>query len=375
MRVLLVEDGLSAYPLPAVRSLAAAGHRVGLGSPPGGRTRRSSAVAEHHHVPPVVDGLDDFLDAVRHAVTAGRYDLVLPGDDLELLALSAARATLGATVPYAPHETVLRAVDKLTLTRAAEGAGLPVPRTAAAGSAEARALPLPVVVKARLHGGADGAGAGREVVRRCDTAGERDAAVRDLRDRRVPALVQEAVDGALSAVTVLCAPGGEVVAEQHQVATAVDRDGRSRRALTVPVDEELSARVATLVGDLGWYGIANLQLLQPRGGERRLIDLNGRFYGSLALAARAGLDLPALWVDLARGRVPAPPPLRARPGVRYQALETELLLARADGRSVVVSAAGALARSVGAAHSTVSLRDPGPALDRLVALTRRRPPS
>ncbi len=92
--------------------------------------------------------------------------------------------------------------------------------------------------------------------------------------------------------------------------------GASCRAVTVPVDPDLSARAAALFRVLGWFGLAELQFLVPAAGPARLIDLNGRFYGSLALAVRAGANLPASWAALATGRDVKPATAGAGCGTR-----------------------------------------------------------
>src|SRR5207253_3229095 len=104
-----------------------------------------------HQVEPPAAGLDRFVSAVAGAVEAGGYEVVFGAGDAEVLALSAQRDRLGATVPYAAHEVVLRALDKLSLVEAAQAAGLAVPRTVRAGEAALASFGTPVVVKARLH--------------------------------------------------------------------------------------------------------------------------------------------------------------------------------------------------------------------------------
>ena len=63
---------------------------------------------------------------------------------------------------------------------------------------------------------------------------------------------------------------------------------------TVPIDEELAAKVSRLLDEVGRFGLAQLQFLVPANG-RPVICFNGRFYGSMALGAAAGLDFPAIW--------------------------------------------------------------------------------
>jgi len=137
-------------------------------------------------------------------------------------------------------------------------------------------------------------------------------------------------------------------------------------------EPELAAAAGRLLADLRWFGLANLQFLRPADGAPRLIDLNGRFYGSLALAVAAGVNVPDLWARMAVGD-PVPSFTSARPGVRFQALGEDLRRARAQPRGGLLrDVAGTLAYGVGAAHPHLSLSDPRPALAVLGRLAVNR---
>jgi predicted ATP-grasp superfamily ATP-dependent carboligase len=175
--------------------------------------------------------------------------------------------------------------------------------------------------------------------------------------------VQAFHEGPLVAYAAVAGPDGRVVADAMQAASRIwpPHAGASCRARTVPVDEEVAARAARLFGALGWTGLAELQFVVPPDGVPRLIDLNGRFYGSLALAVAAGANLPATWAALATGRAVAPS--RARAGVRYQWLDGDLRRARRERSAPdLLTTLGA---GFGAVHSIFSASDPAPALAHL----------
>jgi predicted ATP-grasp superfamily ATP-dependent carboligase len=179
--------------------------------------------------------------------------------------------------------------------------------------------------------------------------------------------VQEFLDGHLMAYAAVTTAGGrQVAAQSMQVASRVwpPGAGASCRAVSVPVDPELAGRAAALLAALGWFGLAELQFLLPADGIPRLIDLNGRFYGSLALAVRAGANLPAVWAALATGRLDEPvEPVTAAAGVRYCWWEGDLRRAFLERRGGVVrDLTDAMYAGLGAVHSIASWRDPAPAL-------------
>jgi predicted ATP-grasp superfamily ATP-dependent carboligase len=366
--VLVVEDGFGPHPLAAVRAFGRAGWQVAVGSPQrAGRAVRSRWTRRWHEVPPAERDVAAFLAATVAAVDEGAYDLVFGGDDVEVLALSLGRDRLPACFPYAAHDLVVRAMDKVHLTEAAARAGLSAPPT----STSVQALDPPVYVKPRLHWapGARSASA-RLPVRLCTTRDEAAAAADEIVIAGGQPLFQTPVPGRLTALTGVVHEG-RLLAPVQQVAVRESPEWRnSVRAETVPLDADLAARAQALLAHLGWSGLANLQFLQPPGGELHLTDLNGRFYGSMALALASGVNHPVLWARLALSQSPGPLPT-ARVGVRYQVLEEDLRRAFAERRGGLVrDLASCLRYAPGAAHGTWSSADPGPAAYRGAAAAR-----
>jgi predicted ATP-grasp superfamily ATP-dependent carboligase len=151
MRALVVGADDARGTLAATRALAAAGWQVGVGSPHRHGLAASSAhAARWHRVPG--PGEESFVTATAQAMRDGGYAVVLPGGDVEALALSAGRDRLPGRVPYGSHASVELVLDKLTMTAAAEAAGVAVPRTRPAG--QAGEIPLPAVVKPRRRAAA-----------------------------------------------------------------------------------------------------------------------------------------------------------------------------------------------------------------------------
>ncbi|MGW2149709.1 ATP-grasp domain-containing protein [Nonomuraea bangladeshensis] len=403
MRALIVETGFSRGALAAVRSLAAAGWEVGVGAPAGAGLASSSRYRRRRHlVPAAHEDRDAFLAAVRRAVRDHGYDVVFGAGEAEVLALSLLRDQVGAIVPHAGHRQVVRAIDKQELSEAAESVGIltaraldpstlasstldpsaPDPSALAPSALDPSALAPsalagerpPLVVKSRLHAHPERPGAppridtlvvpGPEAARR---------RVDEVRRLGGEPRVEEFHEGRLMAYAAVTAVGGRVVCDCMQVASRIwpPRAGASCRAETVRVDPPISDRAARLLAALGWFGLAQLQFVVPEDGRPRLIDLNGRFYGSMALATAAGANLPAAWAALAVGH--DVPPTRARPGVRYQWLEGDLRRAAVERRrGLLLDLAGTLRFAAGAVHSTLSLRDPAPALARIRAMAAAR---
>jgi predicted ATP-grasp superfamily ATP-dependent carboligase len=135
------------------------------------------------------------------------------------------------------------------------------------------------------------------------------------------------------AVTVVLDRDGAIVARLQQSALRLwpTTAGASSLGQTVPPDPDLIERVAALLRAAGYWGLAQIQLVDTPAGPRA-IDVNPRFYGSLPLARAAGVNLALAWHQVAVGEQPRPQ-LDYRVGVTYRWLEGELTAAWNGERS------------------------------------------
>lgn len=290
-----------------------------------------------------------------------------------MLALSAGRTRLDpAIVPHAPHEVVVAALDKDRVEAAARSVGVSLPETV--DLSEISDENERFIVKASVHAHPDRAGAPPRVdtnmVIGAPAARRR---VEELEELGADARVQRFYDGVLLAYSAVADRSGRVIADSMQVASRIwpSGAGASCRAETIAVDPRVSEPAEDLLKELGWFGLAELQFIKPAEGPPRLIDLNGRFYGSLGLAVAAGANLPAAWAALATGR--PFPRARARPGVSYQWLEGDLKRACIERRGGLVrDLVSSLGAVRGRTHSLASLSDPGPLLAEVAQAVRTR---
>lgn len=372
-RVLVADEGVSHTGLAAVRALAADDWPVDVAGPAAARSplQASRYVSRWYDVEPAGSG-SGFLEGVQAALTDGGHALVFGTGDPEVLALSAHRDRLPATVPYPAHDTVRRLLDKLDLAELGRRCGFAVPLTLPADAWAPAAAAGEWVVKPRRHDPAAGPVAGGAYTTIVPTAADVSAVLERMVATGSEPVVQERLHGSLGALVVLADGSGEVVAAVQQRAERVHPAGAGNtvRGVTVPVDQELLDHARALVTMTGWSGLLQLELLTPADGRPRLIDANARFYGSLGLAVAAGVNLPSAWAKLAVGDDPRPLP-DAAVGVRWSALGLDLRRALATGRGRGREAAGALRAAVGGAHAVWRPDDPRPALRQGAALVRR----
>ena len=370
----LVTGGEHFGGLAAIRGLVLAGHDTWA------TVTRNHSYAAWSRLPagtirvpdPVVDP-EPFAEAVVAAADRLGARVVLPGTDLALTSLARRLDSFrsGIAVGVCSPDLVERATSKTALSELAEAAGLDVPPThvLTRANVEAAQIAFPAVVKPPRSDveGADGSLV-HTGARRVEDARALQDAIAQLGGNEW--LAQPYVSGELVAVAGV-AWEGTVVAEIHQLSRRIwpPDCGGSSYAATIEPDAERGRKVRRLVANLGWSGIFQVQLLR-RGTEEFLIDFNPRFYGTLALAIAAGINLPAVWVDLIR-RVEIAPPPTYRVGVRFRAQGKDLRALATSARAGAWGEATAgLVPRANTCHPVFTWDDPLPAIAGPIRIAR-----
>lgn len=321
----LVTDGEQRAALAVVRSLGRAGYRPFVASSAGRSLAGASRYAAGEARLP--DSLGDpagFSQAVSELAGRRGAKLVLPVTDAALLALLPVRERLsGAGLPFADVDRFRRISDKALLLRTAPEVGIAVPRQcevfdrAAAEAAAKGGLRYPLVLKPARSVAESGGRWVKLGVRHAADSGELRAVLDALPEAAYPLLVQERITGPGVGVFLLLWDGRLQAAFSHRrIREKPPSGGVSVYRESVPLDPELLARSRALLERFEWNGVAMIEYkLDERTGTPYLMEINGRFWGSLQLAVDAGVDFPALLAGLALGRE-QPPVTAYRPGVR-----------------------------------------------------------
>lgn len=116
------------------------------------------------------------------------------------------------------------------------------------------------------------------------------------------------------------AVGSMVVQRKRQHPPEFGRASTFVETIDLPVLEQLSERFLRAID---YYGLVELEYkLDPRDGQYKLLDVNGRTWGYHTLGLRAGVDFPyMLFADQVGEQVK---PCRARAGVTWIRLVTDL---------------------------------------------------
>ncbi len=321
MRI-FVTDGANRATLAVTRSLGRAGHQIFVGDwRTGSLAQASRYCTERVLYPDPVTESDAFLDVAVRFVHERRMDVVLPVADITTFLITRNRERFGPScaVPFADADIVERAANKVDLIHTAERLGIPVPRSVVIASADAipAELEFPLVIKPRQSRVRTADGWQSSSV---SHARDMDELVRDLSSRpehEFPLMLQERIVGPGIGVFA-CYQAGRLVAlfSHHRLRERPPWGGVSVLAESVPVPPLAGQYATRLLDELRWQGSAMVEFQQDdRDGMPKLMEINGRFWGSLQLAVDSGVDFPALLVQTT-GSTPIPPQPPYRIGVR-----------------------------------------------------------
>ncbi len=301
-----VTDGYWRKTLAAVRALGRRGVQVTVGE----STYLAPALFSRYchcrvRTPSPVLQPSQYLDFLETYLKRHPHHVLMPmeEDTLLLLARNRERFQNITSLPCAAHHHLLFARDKLKVLRRAEDLDIPIPRTfeidnMAEAKPLSKQLEYPVVVKPRVGSGS----AGVEYVE--EPAQLPAALARVFRSGQSP-LVQERLPSEGAGI------GASFLLDQnHQVrASFIHRRLREYPVQGGPstlrqsiIHEQARRDGARLLESLRLVGVGMVEFkIDSRDGTAKLLEVNPRFWGSLALAVNTGVNFPYLLTLMALG--------------------------------------------------------------------------
>jgi predicted ATP-grasp superfamily ATP-dependent carboligase len=306
----LVLDGETNQALACVRSLGRAGHPVLVAS----LRRRSLAAWSRYCLASVWISEETPAGFARlRAWAIGRgVRIVLPLTERACILCNLERAAweeAGITLGCAPQEMLQQAFDKVRSLEVARSCGVETPPTLlpdslTAARAAAGELGFPCVVKARFSNAWDGTtflpdlGPGYAA-----NMSELESAVADRRQDSSWPIIQGFVPGQGKGVFALCDHGHAVAWFAHERLRDVRPSGSgSSLRRSAPLEPRLREPAERLLTALRWHGPAMVEFRDDGTHAPYLMEVNGRFWGSLQLAIAAGADFPRWWTAILSGR-------------------------------------------------------------------------
>lgn len=316
MARVLVTDAEQRSSLAAIRSLGRARHDVmGCSSdarPLGGGSRYCRAC---FRVPEPSANPRGFIEAVARIVDDEDVEAVLPMTDVSApLVLSLRRSHRKVVIPFPEMEDYEAASDKALLMRVAEEAGVPVPRQVVLrepGCIEDAVLDeigFPLVLKPSHSAVTTGNGRMKFAVTIVTQKDRLNDMLAAYPKDAYPLLVQQRVIGPGLGVFLLAWEGKTLAAFAHRrIREKPPTGGVSVYRESVAVSSDLREYSELLLKRFHWRGVAMVEFKQDaRTGTPYLMEINGRFWGSLQLAIDSGVDFPKMLLCVALGEACEP---------------------------------------------------------------------
>ncbi len=387
-RKVLVLDGEWPSALAIVRSLGRRGLRVDVGAAlPDPLASRSRYCCARFVYPDPMANVDGFRRAVEERLASIRYALVIPVTDKTIVPLIEVRDSIERLAPLAmaATEALRTTLSKNRTTELATRLGVPTPRSRVVRSPEeARSPPaemsFPLVLKPDRSKVWTGRGEAQDLAVTYARDSVELAEKLSILLPTGPVLLQEKIEGQGVGLGVLASRGEVLFLFQYRRLHEVPLSGgASSYRISEPLDAELAGFANALAGALGWDGVAMLEFKRdPQTGKSWLIEINGRFWGSLPLPVAAGADFPAYlfdhWVD---GRRDFPSTYRVGLRCRSERREIKWLLEALSVLRGGVAASPPLGRIATDClrmlnplerWDTLSLTDPAPGVAEITSL-------
>ena len=332
----LVTDGEQRSTLAIVRSLGRAGHHVEIASTSGRSLAGASRYCRADHaVPAPLEEPARFGEQILALCEERSIGALIPVTEASLRVLLPLRSRLGdVLLPFPHHQVFARVSDKSAILATAAGLGIAVPEQTTLHNREAAdglSIKYPVVLKPWVSVVAE-AGRNRKlgVVHVGDHA-ELGAALNDFPDAAFPVLVQRRIIGPGVGIFLLIWGGKTKATFAHRrIREKPPSGGVSVYRESIDAPSEWTAQAEALLRHMDWSGVAMVEFkLDETTGTPYLMEVNGRFWGSLQLAVDAGADFPRLLLQAASGEETSEP-LRYSSGIRlrWELGDADHLLAR-----------------------------------------------
>jgi predicted ATP-grasp superfamily ATP-dependent carboligase len=312
MRI-LITDGEQRAALAVTRSLGRRGHQIWVA---GHHKDNLASVSRYcQRRCQVADCRSDAKKFQQEVLElASGVDLILPVTEESIVLLNGLRDRLPAhCLLAAPEQGPFDAVaNKFELFRRAQQLAIDIPQTFfVAGREDFFARPLdlafPVVVKPMASRIFTANGLLRATTLHARSRTELEGFYRQLEVLAYPSLIQERITGPGTGLFTLFDGDRHLALFCHRrLREKPPSGGVSVICESVPLDLEMVESARMLLSAVGWRGVAMVEFKRDeRDGRPKLMEINGRFWGSLQLAIAAGVDFPNLLVDYLNGEPPA----------------------------------------------------------------------
>ncbi len=321
MHKILVLDANQRSALAVIRSLGRAGLNViaadSAAAPIGAASKYATGMFRY---PDPARDPESFVREVASRTRQLGIDVVVPATDLTTMVLVSQPERLAPARLACPESEAYEALtDKRRLIECARSLGVPVPRTVVASTAtEVRAaageLGFPLVLKPSRSRYLRGQEVIFTAVRTVADAAALEASFTKLDWLAdIPCLVQEFIPGYGAGIFASSTPEGPIAWFAHRrLREKPPSGGVSVLSESADLDPRMQDIARQLLAASRWRGVAMIEFRVAPDGTPYLMEVNGRFWGSLQLAIDSGVDFPRLLYQITVGEKPGPVPQYVR---------------------------------------------------------------
>jgi hypothetical protein len=246
-------------------------------------------------VSPPEDRAQETVDQLLRAVERFHADTVLPLDDASIWVCEAASSEMKVPVAGSSGTHARLILDKRLQLEAAEAAGFKIPETRCVLSI-GEALQhdsFPVYIKPALAAAEIDGKLYQAPTAVC--AGRRELNAFALKCREdVPMLIQPLITGAGEGLFGQAGPNGVREWSAHRRIRMMNPAGSGSSACrSLPIADHPVECAEKMLRKANWVGLFMIELLRDRSDRIWFMEINGRSWGSMALALRRGFSYPA----------------------------------------------------------------------------------
>lgn len=309
-KTVIVTDGEQRAALATVRSLGPRYRCVVTASARASISAASRFCARSVLVPDALKEPGAFAESIVDLAAKQDAAVVLPISEQSLLAILPERAALApAVIPFPDLQAFSALCDKRRLLEQAAQLGIRTPaqrvidNVNTCDSIDLGELQYPIVIKPARSVAANGNGHAKFTVFYAVDANTLRRKVRSMPAAAFPLLLQQRIVGPGVGVFLLLWEGKLLAQFAHKrLCEKPPWGGVSVYRESIGLDEKLLERSRALLEHFGWHGVAMVEYKRDSAtGEDYLMEVNGRFWGSLQLAIDSGVDFPRLLMASALG--------------------------------------------------------------------------
>ncbi|AGB04691.1 putative ATP-grasp enzyme [Aciduliprofundum sp. MAR08-339] len=307
--MILVTGGSRRATLTIVRSLGRKGLKISVGDHTKLSTASLSKYSTNKFLYPNPQKMPiAFFNNILSIIRSKKYDVIIPVHDFEILPIIKNKNIIEkySSLPFVDFDTFMKTLSKWETLKIANSVGVKIPRTYRPLDKEdlrkiKKDMKYPVVVKPisqTLWDPEKGAKT-RYVTTKNYINNDKDlekffSKIKNVKDY----LIQEYVEGQGAGTSFLFNKGKmRAYFSYIRLREYPITGGPSTLRMSIKNDEMVDAG-KRLLEKLNWHGVAMVEFKLTKKGPV-LMEINGRFWGSLALAYHAGVDFPYLLYKLA----------------------------------------------------------------------------